>query len=203
MFLVVLGDIGAILILPVSMGGDDFNLYFAIIFLVIGTTGAMYLAWYNIKRQQIDQHRKWMLRAMFWMGIIVTMRIIQVFMMLVTAYHGGYVTVSHQDVFVESFETLIDLFNHKFWTCDQVRYVTGNGTALYEEFPACSVDKTAFVGVPADLRTRLHIGSLVRLTFSTATWVAIVLHTFGVELYVCLSFDCIDIVAIFNNFRYI
>ena len=82
--------------------------------------------------------------------------------------------------------SFIDLSDRKLWTCDQVRYVTRNETALYDEFPACKLDKTVYVGVPADLRTRLHIGSLVRLTFSTATWAAIVLHTFGVELYVCL-----------------
>jgi hypothetical protein len=103
MFLVTLGNIGAILILPVSMGGEDFSLYFAIIYLSIATSGAMYLAWYNIKRRQIDQHRKWILRAMFSMGIIVTMRIIQFFMVIAVAFHGGYATVSHQILFPDSF----------------------------------------------------------------------------------------------------
>ncbi|KAF8485484.1 hypothetical protein JB92DRAFT_2761044 [Gautieria morchelliformis] len=166
MFLLSLGNIGITLTLPVSMGGGDLSLYAAIVFLVIATTGAMYLAWYNIKRQQIEEHRKWMLRAMFWMGIIVTMRVILVLMIFAVPYRGGYATL---------------------WTCDQVRYVTANDTAVYEEFPACFRDENTYVGVPADIHSRLHLGSLLRLTFAAATWVAIVLHTFGVELYIHLT----------------
>lgn len=96
MFLVFLGDIGAIMIGRRSMGGD-LSMQASIIFLTIGTIGAMYLAWYNIRRQQIDQHRKWILRAMFWMGIIVTMRIIMFFTIVSVAFTGGYATVSNQN----------------------------------------------------------------------------------------------------------
>ncbi|KAF8583401.1 hypothetical protein K439DRAFT_1390524 [Ramaria rubella] len=164
--LVVVGNVGAIIITRVSMGGHDLSLYSAIIFLSVATTSAMYLAWYNIKLQQIDEHRKWMLRAMFWMGIIVTMRIIMAITMLTINYTGGYATL---------------------WTCDQVQSVTGNTTAFYDEFPSCHLEKDMYVGVPADLRSRLHVGSAVRLTFAMATWVAIVFHTFGVELYLHLT----------------
>lgn len=62
--------------------------------------------------------------------------------------------------------------------------MTKNDTNLYEEFPACLLNKDTYVGVPANLDTELHIGSMIRLTFATATWAAIVLHTLGVELYV-------------------
>ena len=96
MFLVTCGNIGVLLILPVSMGGNDLNLYFAIIFLVIATSSAMFLAWYNIKRHQIDEHRKWMLRAMFWMGTIVTMRLVLFILILAVKYRGGFATVSFQ-----------------------------------------------------------------------------------------------------------
>ena len=93
MSLVFLGDIGAVIIGRRSMGGD-LSTQAAIYFLTVATTGGMYLAWHNIKRQQIDQHRKWMLRAMFWMGIIVTMRVIQFFTILAISHVGGYATVS-------------------------------------------------------------------------------------------------------------
>ena len=96
MFLVSCGNIGVLLILPVSMGGNDLNLYFAVIFLVIATSSAMFLAWYNIKRHQIDEHRKWMLRAMFWMGTIVTMRLVLFILILAVEYRGGFATVSFQ-----------------------------------------------------------------------------------------------------------
>lgn len=35
---------------------------------VIMVTSAIVMAVYNIKRLQIDQHRAWMLRAMFYIG---------------------------------------------------------------------------------------------------------------------------------------
>ena len=41
-----------------------------------------------------------------------------------------------------------------------------------------------YVAVVADLKSRVHIGSAVRLGFAAATWLAIVLNTFIVELYV-------------------
>jgi hypothetical protein len=96
MMLLTLGNIGVSLILPVSMGGNDLNLHFAITFLIIATSSAMYLAWYNIKCHQIDEHRKWMLRAMFWMGTIVTMRIVMAIMVFAVTYRGGYATVRLQ-----------------------------------------------------------------------------------------------------------
>ena len=63
-------------------------------------------------------------------------------------------------------------------------FVLGNTTAYAEEFPACHLGRETFVGVPADLKSDLHISSAVRLSFGMATWAAIVLHTFGIELYV-------------------
>ena len=105
MLLVVFGNISAILILPVAMGGGDLNLHFAIVFLAVATTGAMYLAWHNIRRHQIDEHRKWMLRAMFWMGTIVTMRIVMIFMIFAVAYRGGYATVSRYQPLIRNMST--------------------------------------------------------------------------------------------------
>lgn len=76
------------------MGGNDLSLTAVIVVLSALTTVAMGLAWYNIRQQQIDEHRKWMLRAMFWMGIIVTMRVIMFVVILAVSYTGGYGTVS-------------------------------------------------------------------------------------------------------------
>jgi hypothetical protein len=194
MFLLSLGNIAIILTLPVSMGGGDLSLYSAILFLAVATSGAMYLAWYNIKRQQIEEHRKWMLRAMFWMGTIVTMRVIMILIIPAVSYHGGFATVSHQILLV-CFTRLTDPSRYELWTCDQVKYVTANDTAAYEEFPACIPGENTYVGVPADLHSRLHIGSLIRLAFAAATWLAIVLHTFGVELYVCRYSSAVGFVS--------
>lgn len=36
--------------------------------LVIATTTSVFMAYYNIKRLQIDQHRAWMLRVWFYVS---------------------------------------------------------------------------------------------------------------------------------------
>jgi hypothetical protein len=46
--------------------------------LVILTTISIYMPYYNTKRLKIDQHRAWMLRAMFFLGTIITTRIIMI-----------------------------------------------------------------------------------------------------------------------------
>lgn len=92
--LLTLGNIAIAIISPISMGGNDLSLTAVIIVLSALTSVAMGLAWYNIRKQQIDEHRKWMLRAMFWMGIIVTMRVIMFVVILAVSYTGGYNTVS-------------------------------------------------------------------------------------------------------------
>ncbi len=59
---------GAIIIAPHSNGGDMATRMVAGV-LVISTTVAFILAWINIKRLQIDQHRAWMLRAWAYVGL--------------------------------------------------------------------------------------------------------------------------------------
>ena len=94
MGLLTLGNIGVILFSRISMGGNDMPLFAAILFLIVATTSSMYLAWYNIRRHQVEEHRKWMLRAMFWMSIIITQRLILPIFIAVTSYIGGFYTVS-------------------------------------------------------------------------------------------------------------
>ena len=53
---------GALMILPHAFGGDYNTRVWGAI-LVISTTAAYIMAYVNIKRLQIDQHRAWMMRA--------------------------------------------------------------------------------------------------------------------------------------------
>ena len=94
MVLLTLGNIGVLLFSQVSMGGNDLSLVVAIIFLVIATSISMFLGWYNIRYHQVEEHRKWMLRAMSWMSIIVTQRLFLTPLVLIFSYIGGYHTVS-------------------------------------------------------------------------------------------------------------
>ncbi|GJJ14262.1 hypothetical protein Clacol_008526 [Clathrus columnatus] len=166
MTLLTLGNIAIAMISPISMGGNDLSLTLAIIFLIISTSTAMGLAWYNIRKQQIDEHRKWMLRAMFWMGIIVTMRLFMIMVVSTISCIGGYATL---------------------WTCAQAQSITGETIEFYNEFPECRLSPKTYIGVPADLKSRLHVGSAIRLTFAMTTWLAISVHTLAVEVYIHLT----------------
>jgi hypothetical protein len=70
-YLVVLlalaGTAGALMIARHAVGGTV-ETQAAVGFLAILTTGSLVLAWYNIKKLQIDQHRAWMLRAWFYVS---------------------------------------------------------------------------------------------------------------------------------------
>jgi uncharacterized membrane protein len=67
-FLVLVSHSGALMIAPIAFGGT-LSTQLAVGVLVITTSLSLLLAWINIKRLQIDQHRKWMLRAWFYVSI--------------------------------------------------------------------------------------------------------------------------------------
>lgn len=70
-YLVVLlamaGNVGALMIARHAVGGTV-ETQAGVGFLFTLTTGSLGLAWYNIKKLQIDQHRAWMLRAWFYVS---------------------------------------------------------------------------------------------------------------------------------------
>ena len=63
----LVGIAGAIIIAPVSFGGG-FEIQGWVGTLAIMVVGSLALAYYNIKRLKIDQHRAWMLRAWFYVS---------------------------------------------------------------------------------------------------------------------------------------
>jgi uncharacterized membrane protein len=68
--LATLGNVGAIMIARRAFGGT-LATQSAVGYLAMFTTISVALAYYNIKKLQIDQHRAWMLRAMFALGTII------------------------------------------------------------------------------------------------------------------------------------
>jgi uncharacterized membrane protein len=67
--LVVFSNIGALMITRRAFGGD-LGAQTAFGLLALMTQVAFGMAIYNIKRLQIDQHRAWMLRAAFYLGVM-------------------------------------------------------------------------------------------------------------------------------------
>jgi nitric oxide reductase large subunit len=82
---------GAATIVNHSFGGTlDTQLSGAVFGSAVYT--ALALGLYNIWKLQLDQHRKWMLRAMVWMSLIVTSRIC-LMILIVSLPKGAYQTV--------------------------------------------------------------------------------------------------------------
>jgi hypothetical protein len=84
---------GALMVMRHSMGGG-LDLQSAVVGLSFAVLFALSMAYINIKKLQIDQHRKWMLRAMIWMSLIITARIVMYVAAEVISSVGGYYTVS-------------------------------------------------------------------------------------------------------------
>lgn len=68
MLLVCLANVGALMIARHAFGGD-MAVQIAVGLLATGTFISTALAYYNIKRLQIDQHRAWMLRTWFYVSL--------------------------------------------------------------------------------------------------------------------------------------
>lgn len=91
--LFLLGAVGGLIITTHAYGGhiDTQTAAGALAVLVLVAFG---IAWVNIKRLQIDQHRKWMLRAINLMASIVTSRIILAIATAIIAHIGSFAEVS-------------------------------------------------------------------------------------------------------------
>src|ERR1700761_7197052 len=63
--LFMISNAGVLMILRHAFGGSTNN-QSSMGLLIIVSTFSIFMAWYNIKKLQVDQHRAWMLRAFFW-----------------------------------------------------------------------------------------------------------------------------------------
>lgn len=91
--LLLLGGVAGALIVARHAFGGEISTQTVSGVVSLATTVSAALGYYNIKRLQIDQHRKWMLRAMFYMGSIITTRVIMAATMAVLVKIGTYSTV--------------------------------------------------------------------------------------------------------------
>ncbi|KAF8761191.1 hypothetical protein RHS01_00290 [Rhizoctonia solani] len=142
--------------------------YIALFLLVIGVASALaimrptlisaLLAWINIKRLQIDQHRKWMLRTWFYAGSIITVRLVMIIVAQIISTIGEYYTL---------------------WNCGEVLYTFDNdSTRLIASYPMCTGDQLGSIHVPvlAVWTGVVNIGSALRASFGPPSGVEIYIH---------------------------
>ncbi|KAK7962593.1 uncharacterized protein PG986_003418 [Apiospora aurea] len=168
----VVGIAGALMIARRAFGGgiesQTITGVMAIAFLV-----SLLLAVVNIKRLQIEEHRKWMLRAWFYAGAIITMRIILVIAANIIAPLGGYYTAM---------------------PCAKVAFSVGSDEQTLQDYPACA---PYFNGTNPDQWTMVtanfngtdvaQIAAALDMTAGMALWLAFLLHAVGVEVYLYLT----------------
>ncbi|KAG6363684.1 hypothetical protein INS49_008785 [Diaporthe citri] len=167
----LLGTAGVLMIAGHAFGGTLATQY-ATGFISIAFVGALIMAYINIKRLQIEQHRAWMLRAWFYAGCVITIRIIQISAAQIISQIGGYYDAR---------------------PCEQIEYILGSQEESVNAYPDCTPyfngsDPSKQVAVEANFN-----GDPVQLTvalgsnFGSAMWLAFAIHAIGVEIYLKLT----------------
>ncbi|EEP82767.1 predicted protein [Uncinocarpus reesii 1704] len=179
-FLLLASNAGALMIMDHAFGGG-MDVQTWVVTLVVACTLSVGMAWWNIRRLQIEQHRAWMLRTMFYMGCIITTRLILVILAVA-------VTRSSSP-------------RYGVWPCGKIRFtyqqqhVSDDVDALLKQrYPDCAFTTAAnlsstFTPISASLFAEdpARNGVAFNLSFGAAAWVAFFLHLVGVEVYLRLT----------------
>jgi uncharacterized membrane protein len=166
MLLIFFTNIGALMIAQVAFGGT-LDIQAIVGLLAILTIASAGMAYYNVKRLQIDQHRAWMLRCMFYLGTIITTRIIMIISALTITKIGGYYALQ---------------------SCDQI--AAGYDSILVSEikYPRCAnAAGNTLVLVQASFTSQESVQAALGLSFGMALWLATFIHLVGVEIYLGLT----------------
>ncbi|OJD32059.1 uncharacterized protein BKCO1_4100012 [Diplodia corticola] len=174
--LVLVSNAGACIVLGRRESGTRVDAQSAEAAMVLMTSVSMAAAYWNVKRLQIDQHRAWMLRTMFYYGVIITDRVIAQIAAIIISAYGGYYTV---------------------WSCRKMEYTYAQFgmQTLAQDYPGCfsgngtMLDPRAHVVVEAihDASRPPNLGASITIPFGTSLWMALVLHIIGVEMYLSLT----------------
>lgn len=162
--LLILSNIGALMIARHAFGGAfETQVLFGVLALL--TTGGAGLAYYNIKRLQIDQHRAWMLRTWFYAGIIITMRLIMIIGALILSRTERVYRAMH---------------------CDEIAFGYDDAALFESRYPQCmnpvnGTNDGGYVAVQGTFANGdvIEIGTSLGFTSGTAGWLALMLHAIG------------------------
>lgn len=163
--LLIVGNVGAVMIARRAFGGTLATQTAVGAFAIFTTVGSV-LAWVNIKRLQIEQHRAWMLRTWAIAGGIITVRLIQVIMGLVISKVGSYYIAM---------------------LCAQIEGAGGN----FDKYPSCQANPEGLAVVHANWSDTTEgveeVAATFQLSFGATMWLTFALHLLGVELYLHLT----------------
>ncbi|EEH41189.1 hypothetical protein PAAG_03475 [Paracoccidioides lutzii Pb01] len=176
MTLFLISNIGALMIVEHTFGGA-LDMQFMVLCLATLPMISMVLAYYNIYRLQLEQHRAWILRAMFYAGVILSARPLLVIGSVVISRIGTYQNI---------------------WPCEMIdftwrEYGAAAGDYL-ADYPQCASGSnnatTSFAIVRANIFSDsdpAQIGACFQIPASTSFMLALILHAVGVEIYLALT----------------
>ncbi|KAH8883174.1 hypothetical protein GQ53DRAFT_847078 [Thozetella sp. PMI_491] len=144
----------------------------------VGLLGILFLfslalAYYNVKKLQLEQHRAWMLRAWFYAGSIITLRLIQIIATVIISGVGGYYSAR---------------------PCSEIAYVLKGQKKVLADYPECgayyngsSPGQNALVLANYKSNNPVEIAAALGINFGPALWLAFAIHAIGIELYLHLT----------------
>ena len=166
--LLLLSNAGALMIVRRSFGGEMETQTFVGVLVIMTTLGA-FMAYYNIKRLQVEQHRAWMLRTWFYAGSIITLRLIMIISALIISSQGDY---------------------YRAMPCSEIAFLQESREAFEANFPQCSaINGTTddWIAVKASFGGKAEVATALGLNFGMAGWLALFMHAVGVEIYLRLT----------------
>lgn len=172
--LFLISNAAAYIITPTAAGGTPATRV-GLGLLATVTTITILLAYYNIKRLQIDQHRAWMLRTWFYSGSIISLRLI---MLAATHYLNTHPSVEYFDV--QSCSQIWKMY--RLYGVPEI----GNPTPML--YPTCTgPDSVEKVVVSTRGAGPENASAMMHLIFGMALWLSLAIHAVGIEVYLHLT----------------
>ncbi|OAL35841.1 hypothetical protein AYO20_04991 [Fonsecaea nubica] len=175
--LLLTGNAGAFMVTPIAGGGSP-STQAGIGLLGTMTTVSVMLAYVNIKRLQIDQHRAWMIRTWVYAGSIISVRLVQM--------AANTFIAQHQQGHWYDVQTCGDIW--KQYTLYGAPAGAGNPTPyLYPECTAPNSSVPVVIKANVDGAGPEFATASFHLTFGMSVWICLATHAIGVETYLKLT----------------
>ena len=188
MLLLLTSLVGALMITRHAFGGTiETQMLMGV--LAIMVTVSVVLAYVNIKRLQIEEHRAWMLRTWFYAASIITLRLIMIISaLIITKMTAG--KADGDDVYYRpmSCGQVMGTFENKIEPAAKAVMMASKAFAQCFELGGKTLLAEKIIPVRATFDgTVPEIGASLEISFGAAGWLALVLHAVGVEIYLRLT----------------
>lgn len=161
----IISTLSAMFIARVTFGGD-LSIQSALYVLGLMTLWSTIASWRAIRCLQIDEHRKWVIRAWGYQASVLTLRVIMFIAMTFIGHSGGW---------------------YMAMACAEVANSLQDPVAFAHEYPQCLPTwpgkPVTHVAVEAGFHSSPALAASGRLTFGMGMWVGLWIHAVGIEYY--------------------